>query len=121
MSQSASTSSTKLTTGKTMTPKTTTLAIATETCICDRCEREIPQTHIVKKILNPRDAVLTQRVRAWCESCGCIYQLDRTLRGGVWEPVSGVIEITDEHARRGMISRIEHVQGVVQTRNQKPE
>jgi hypothetical protein len=100
--------------------KTMQLIPATETCICDRCEREVPQTHIVKKLLRTGPTADTiQRVRAWCESCGAVYQLDRTLRGGIWEPLGGVVEVTDENQRRGLISRIEHVQGVTQLQQKK--
>jgi len=83
-----------------------------ETAHCTQCEGAIPRHCISGNILRADDTMQTvRRVKAYCEHCDVLYQVDSTLRSGVWQIKGEVQIITDRQAKASFIARVEHLRG----------
>jgi len=90
--------------------------IPTETCECLGCNEPIARKHVFINIVRHNQAFIQptrQHVRAWCAHCKRGWQVFRELRGGVWQLVSSVTEITDGRERAGLVKRVEHIDGTL--------
>lgn len=85
--------------------------------ICLRCEGAIARECVSGNILKPDDSLATvRRIRAYCEHCDVLYEVDSQLRNGMWQIVGDVRTVTERKERLSYLKRIEHVRGLHERR-----
>jgi hypothetical protein len=82
-----------------------------ESCECLHCNETIANYAVAKQIIGPVNSPPMQRVRAYCEHCDVLYQMDRFLRDGHWVMRDRVRIITDKNARAAFLRRIDFLKG----------
>jgi hypothetical protein len=86
-------------------------SIAQEDVHCLSCESVIPSECVQMKI-DERAGV--QTVKAYCEHCDKLYQINRTLRGGNWMSNGTPEVVTDRNVKASFTTRIDKLRGNVQ-------
>ena len=94
-----------------------------ETCDCPQCHSAIPRENIIAKLMpEPKDGSIPpprQQFRARCEHCNAMYEVQRELRGGVWQYAGEVETVTDAKRRASFFNRLEHNKSIRVAQSQK--
>jgi hypothetical protein len=86
----------------------------TEYWRCNCCDSVIPRDHVLISPMHNNGArPLSRTIKAWCEACGRVIEVDNVLEGGQWSAVD-VPRYPEGRQRDAIIARLEEKLGVIQ-------